>query len=94
MKEKKSMSLEDLSMYLEDLKKMGFVSEYLKDGKKYFQLTEMGKKSGLNNRVKIWRSSLSRPYLIKLDSYFIDQDDIVECEKSKSVYMLTKMNLK
>ena len=28
------MSLEDLSMYIEDLKRMGFVSEYLENGKK------------------------------------------------------------
>jgi len=52
MKEKKSMSLDDLSMYIEDLKKMGFVSEHLKNGKKSYQLTDLGKKSGLNSTIK------------------------------------------
>jgi len=52
MKEKKSMSLEDLSMYLEDLKRMGFVSEYIKNGQKYYELTELGIKSGLDGNLK------------------------------------------
>ena len=52
MKEKKSMSLEDLSMYLEDLKRMGFVSEYIKNGQKYYKLTELGIKSGLDGNLK------------------------------------------
>lgn len=52
MNEKKSMSLEDLSMYIEDLKRMGFVSEYFKNGQKYYQLTDLGQKSGLNSNIK------------------------------------------
>jgi len=52
MKEKKSMSLEDLSMYIEDLKRMGFVSEYVKNGQKHYTLTELGLKSGLDGNLK------------------------------------------
>ena len=52
MKERKTMSLEDLSMYIEDLKRMGFVSEYLENGKKFYKLTEQGVKSGLYGNLK------------------------------------------
>ncbi len=46
--EKKSMNLGNLTMYLEDLVKMGFASEHIDaQGKQQFQLTELGKKSGL-----------------------------------------------
>ena len=46
------MSIEDLTMYLEDLKRMGFVSEYIKNDQKYFELTELGIKSGLDGNLK------------------------------------------
>ena len=46
MKENK-MSIDDLSMYIDDLVRMGFVSENYKDGKKFFKLTSLGKRSGL-----------------------------------------------
>jgi len=52
MREKKSMSLDDLSMYIDDLKRMGFVSEYVKNGQKYYELTELGIKSGLDGHLK------------------------------------------
>ena len=46
--QKKSMTLGTLTMYLKDLAKMGFVSEHVgDDGKQYYELTELGKKSGL-----------------------------------------------
>ena len=42
------MEVGSLSMYLIDLIKMGFVSEHIEgDGTKFYNLTEMGKKSGL-----------------------------------------------
>jgi hypothetical protein len=45
---KKSMTLGDLTMYLEDLLRMGFVSESMgDDGKLRYKLTELGIKSGL-----------------------------------------------
>jgi len=46
------MSLEDLSMYIEDLKRMGFVYEHLENGKKLYKLTEQGIKSGLCGDLK------------------------------------------
>ena len=46
MKENR-MSLEDLSMYIEDLIRMGFVSQHEKGGRKFYKLTPLGKKSGL-----------------------------------------------
>jgi len=52
MKEKRPMSLEDVSMYIEDLKRMGFVYEHLENGKKLYKLTEQGKKSGLYGDLK------------------------------------------
>jgi len=45
---KKSMALGNLTMYLIDLIKMGFVSEHTDDkGTQYYKLTELGEKSGL-----------------------------------------------
>ena len=47
---KKSMTLGGLTMYLEDLVRMGFVSEQKgKDGKFGYKLTELGIKSGLKD---------------------------------------------
>ena len=44
------MTLEDLSLYIDDLMKMGFVTEQKnKEGKTDYKLTELGIKSGLNN---------------------------------------------
>ena len=51
--QKKSMTLGGLTVYLEDLVQMGFVSEYNKDGKRYYKLTEMGVKSGLRDLSKM-----------------------------------------
>ena len=48
--EKKSMTLGDLTMYLEDLTRMGFVSKNMReDGKLDYNLTELGIKSGLKD---------------------------------------------
>lgn len=47
------MTIEGLATYLEDLVQMGFVSEFSKNGKLYYKLTEMGAKSGLKNRPEI-----------------------------------------
>jgi len=47
---KKSMTLGDLTMYLEDLIRMGFVSEHMgEEGKLNYKLTELGIKSGLED---------------------------------------------
>jgi|CXWL01.1.fsa_nt_gi DNA-binding PadR family transcriptional regulator len=47
---KKSIALGDLMMYLQDLVRMGFVFEHVgEDGKLYYKLTELGKKSGLED---------------------------------------------
>ena len=44
------MSLDTLTMYLDDLIRMGFVSKQEgKDGKPYYKLTELGLKSGLRD---------------------------------------------
>jgi predicted transcriptional regulator len=51
--QKESMTLGGLAVYLENLIKMGFVSEYNKDGKVYYKLTEMGVKSGLKDLPKM-----------------------------------------
>jgi DNA-binding HxlR family transcriptional regulator len=48
---KKSMSLGDLTMYLEDLVRMGFVHRQInEDGKLKYKLTELGQKSGLEEQ--------------------------------------------
>lgn len=47
--QKKSMSLEDLAMYIKDLHKMGFVSETMDDDKLCYKLTDLGKQSGLQD---------------------------------------------
>ena len=50
---KNSMTLEELASYLDDLIRMGFVSEHFdEDGKKYHKLTDMGKRSGLEELPK------------------------------------------
>jgi DNA-binding PadR family transcriptional regulator len=47
---KNSIALGDLMMYLKDLVRMGFVFEHVgEDGKLYYELTELGKKSGLGD---------------------------------------------
>ena len=47
---KNSITLGDLTMYLKDLVRMGFVLEHVgDDGKLYYKLTELGKKSGLED---------------------------------------------
>jgi len=51
--QKKPMTLGGLTVYLEDLVQMGFLSEYTKDGKLYYKLTEMGVKSGLKDLSKV-----------------------------------------
>ena len=51
--QKKSMTLGGLTVYLENLVKMGLVSECNKDGKMYYKLTEMGVKSGLKDFSKV-----------------------------------------
>jgi len=44
------MSLGDLTIYLEDLIRMGFVTEHVgKDGQLYYRLTELGKKTGMES---------------------------------------------
>jgi len=46
----KPMSLGDLTIYLEDLIRMGFVTEHVgKDGQLYYRLTELGKKTGMES---------------------------------------------
>ena len=50
--QKKSMTLGDLTIYLEDLVRMGFVPEYNKDGKWYYELSDMGVKFGLKDLSK------------------------------------------
>jgi len=52
MREKKSMFLEDLSMYIEDLKRMGLIYEHIENGKKFYKLTDQGIKSGLYGYLK------------------------------------------
>ena len=50
---KRSMSLGDLIMYLEDLFRMGLVSkQQSEDGKLNYKLTELGEKSGLEDLTK------------------------------------------
>jgi DNA-binding PadR family transcriptional regulator len=47
---KNSITLGDLTMYLKDLVRMGFVFEHVdEDGKLYYKLTELGEKSGLGD---------------------------------------------
>jgi len=49
---KKSMTLGDLTVYLEDLARMGFVSEHMdEDGRLRHRLTELGIKMGLGDLV-------------------------------------------
>ena len=44
------MSLENLTLYLEDLLQMGFVSKYIDEkGNKKYKLTKLGEKSGLEH---------------------------------------------
>jgi len=44
------MTLGDLTMYLEDLIRMGFVSEHMgEEGQLYYKLTDLGVKSGLED---------------------------------------------
>ena len=50
--QKKSMTLGGLTVYLEDLIQMGFVTEYSKDEKLHYKLTEIGVKSGLKDFPK------------------------------------------
>lgn len=48
------MSLEDLAMYIKDLHRMGFVSEYVgEDDKPCYKLTELGIKSGLQELPQV-----------------------------------------
>ena len=49
---KNSITIEGLSAYLKDLVQMGFVSEFSKNGKLYYKLTEIGLKSGLKDLPK------------------------------------------
>lgn len=46
---KKSMTLDDLSMYIKDLHRMGFVTEHVEDDKIHYKLTDLGIKSGLQD---------------------------------------------
>jgi hypothetical protein len=47
---KKSMSIGNLSIYRNDLIKMGFISEHVDDiGTQYYKLTKLGVKSGLKD---------------------------------------------
>jgi predicted transcriptional regulator len=47
---KKSMTIENLSVYHDDLIKMGFVSKHIDDnGTQYYKLTKLGEKSGLKD---------------------------------------------
>lgn len=47
---KKSMNLENLAAYVEDLLKMGFVSQYVDEkGNQKYKLTKLGEKSGLKD---------------------------------------------
>jgi len=50
---KKSMTLGKLTMYLNDLVKMGLVSEHVDDdGKQFYKLTKLGEMSGLEGWSK------------------------------------------
>jgi hypothetical protein len=45
---KKSMTLEDLTAYIEDLTRMGFVSKYINhEGTPCYKLTKLGEKAGI-----------------------------------------------
>ena len=46
------MKEKNLHMYIEDLKRMGFVYEQTENGKKLYKLTEQGIKSGLYGDLK------------------------------------------
>jgi predicted transcriptional regulator len=47
--QKRPMTLDGLTVYLEDLMKMGFVSKYYKNKKVYYKLTDLGLRSGLKD---------------------------------------------
>ena len=47
--QRKSMTLKDLAMYIKDLHRMGFVSESLEGDRLCYKLTDLGKKSGLED---------------------------------------------
>jgi predicted transcriptional regulator len=50
---KKSMTLEELTAYLEDLIRMGFVSEYTnQQGTPCYKLTKLGEKAGIAANIK------------------------------------------
>jgi predicted transcriptional regulator len=47
--QKRTMTLDGLTIYLEDLIKMGFVSKNYKNKKAHYKLTQLGIRSGLKD---------------------------------------------
>ena len=51
---RKSMTLEDLAMYIKDLHRMGFVTEHVGEDKQiHYKLTDLGVKSGLQDLPEV-----------------------------------------